>query len=65
MYQFLVANEVPLPFTLHSQFPASEITLETSANKSIQCYHECLIHVLFDNENCISTETLEYLCDEV
>jgi len=59
MYQFICANEVPLTFSLHSQFP-----LERCARESIQCYHGCVIHVILD-EDSVSTETLELLCDEV
>ena len=62
MYRFIIANEVPFPFTLHTQYPAGAIAIDTSG---IECYRECLIHVLPDNEDCISDEALESLWKEV
>jgi len=62
MYRFIVANDVPFPFTLHTQYPAGAIAMDTS---EIKCYHECLIHVLPDDEDSISDEALKSLWEEV
>jgi len=64
MYQFVIANEVPLPFTLHSLYPVTKLDLETCTDSSIECYHGCIIHTTLD-DGIVSFQTLQLLDDKV
>jgi len=67
MYQFVITQGVPLPFTIHSQYPKCAIPLETSSSVEIRQHHESIMLIMMDEDSEIEGNfgILDQLSDKV